>query len=146
VRKFAFAGFGAIGLHRPEGVTHDRRRSEIGTANAIATPTVRLPAAAYGTRAFFTGAFMNAKLLVPLIATAALLAACGNRNNDTGVGGNSDSGAGTTNTPDDTATTPGGTAGESGSTPATPPDTAAPPPADTPDNSQPSNPPPSGGQ
>ncbi|HET9864563.1 MAG TPA: hypothetical protein VFP37_14045, partial [Steroidobacteraceae bacterium] len=124
--------------------------SDIGTAIVIAAPTPPPSAGAYGTRAFSTGDLMNAKLLVPLLATAALLAACNNRNNDTGVGSDSDSGS--MSTPDDTATTPGGTGGETGTPPATPPDTAAPPPSDTPppadspDSGEPTNPPPSGGQ
>ena len=91
----------------------------------------------------------NTKLLIPLIAAGALLAACNHRDDNANGTGNdsatptSPSGAG------DQSTTPGGNAGDTSTTPGTPtsPDTAAPPPADstTPpadSTTQPSNPPP----
>ncbi len=79
------------------------------------------------------------KYLIPLCGALALIAACSDRDKDTGVGG-------------DTATPPSDTAPGTTSTPATPTDVPPPSdtaPAETPpppaDSTQPSNPPPSGG-
>ena len=87
---------------------------------------------------------MNMKMLIPLCATAALLAACGKKDEpatETTTTPADTSGAETTpgTAPGDTSTTPGSTAGEAATTP--PP--AEPPPGETPPQDPP---PPSGGQ
>jgi hypothetical protein len=87
---------------------------------------------------------MNMKFLLPLCAAAALLAACGDRNKDTAVGGNgpSDTPAPAT-PPTDTAPPPTDTPPPSDATP--PPDTATPDTATPPPpEGQPANPPPGG--
>ena len=81
---------------------------------------------------------MSTKFLIPLCAAAALLAACSDRDKDTGVGGNSDNemSPGTTTTPAQPSETPPPPT----DTPPPPSDTTPPPPPDA----QPTNPPPGG--
>jgi len=90
---------------------------------------------------------MSTKLLIPLCAALALLAACKDRNDQSGTYSTGPNGTGTESDtaaqPGDTTTTPGGTAGDAANT--TPGTTTTP--ADTPppaNDSQPStdNPPP----
>jgi hypothetical protein len=81
---------------------------------------------------------MNTKYLIPLCAAAALMAACGQRESNPSMGGDS---AGPSDAPStetappaagDTATTPGGTAGDATTTPGTTSTPAQNPPADSP--------------
>jgi len=90
---------------------------------------------------------MNTRYLIPLCAAVVLLAACGQRESNPSVGG--DSSGVPSNTPTDatgpsgdTATTPGGNAGEASTTPGSPTAPAENPPPEP----APTNPPPSGGQ
>ena len=94
---------------------------------------------------------MSTKLLIPLCAAFALLAACNDRNDQSGTYSDGANGTGTEGStaaqPGDTTTTPGGTAGDAANT--TPGTTTTPadmpPPAnDSPtstDTPPPSNPP-----
>lgn len=81
---------------------------------------------------------MSTQYLVPLCAAAALLAACGQRESNPSVGGDS---AGPSDTAPaaagDTATTPGGNAGDASTTPGTPSTPGGNPPADTPPSDTP---------
>jgi hypothetical protein len=94
------------------------------------------------------GALMNTKILLPLCAAVALLAACGDRNDQSGTYSSGPNGTGTETDkiakPGDTSTTPGGEAGDAANTTPgtneTPP--AEPPPNDTPPSEPaPTNPP-----
>jgi hypothetical protein len=76
---------------------------------------------------------MNTKYLVPLCAAVALMAACGQRESNPSMGGDSAGPADTTpSASGDTATTPGGNAGDASTTPGTPSTPAQNPPAETP--------------
>jgi hypothetical protein len=91
---------------------------------------------------------MNTKLLIPLCAAAALLAACNHRDDtktqtDTMPGTPADTPAGATG---DTATTPGGDAGDTATTPGATVPADTPPSGTPPSDTPPANPPPSGGQ
>jgi hypothetical protein len=75
---------------------------------------------------------MSTKFLVPLCAVVTLLAACNNRNDQSGTYSDSANGTGTATekdpaAPGDTSTTPGGTAGDAANTP--PAETQPPPPS-----------------
>jgi len=82
---------------------------------------------------------MNAKILIPLCATVALLAGCKPRDENATAPAN-DAAAGATSTPSDAAAPPPADTAPPPSE--TPPPTDTPPPSETP----PQNPPPSGGQ
>jgi hypothetical protein len=82
--------------------------------------------------------YMNTKYLIPLCAAVALLAACGQRESNPSVGGDSSGVPGNTPTDatgpsGDTATTPGGNAGEASTTPGSPTAPAETPPPITSD-------------
>jgi hypothetical protein len=90
---------------------------------------------------------MNSKFLITLCATAALLTACNQRNDQSGTYSQGPNGTGTETpsdkaaAPGDTSTTPGGTAGEAATVPDTTPAETPPPPNDPPPSEPPSNPP-----
>jgi hypothetical protein len=89
---------------------------------------------------------MNMKILIPLCAAAALFTACSDRNNDTGVGGESTTGTPDTTAPDSTTTSPDSTGGTSDMPPAdpnaTPGTTSTPGNTPPPDTTSPDAPPP----
>jgi len=89
---------------------------------------------------------MSTKILISLCAAAALLSACGDRNDQSGTYSNGPNGTGTESDkvaePGDTSTSPGGTAGEAATVPGATPADTPPPVNDTqPSEPAPTNPP-----
>jgi hypothetical protein len=86
------------------------------------------------------------RIWFPMVAGALLLAACGQHDKNPSPGGDSTPGDNAPSAAGDTATTPGGNAGDATTTPGTPSTPAENPPAGSPEDTQPTNPPPSDGQ